>query len=160
MWIDFNDLPESARIWIYQPDQEIDAQKEAAIRSHARKFIDRWEAHGKPLESSVEIFHGRFVVIGVNENFNPVTGCSTDASVDFIRSLGVELQIDFFNRLNLPIMVDGSIELIPLQRFKKKDIPEEVTTDSITFDNLINQKGQLEESWKRPVSETWLAKYM
>ena len=160
MWTDLNELPESARIWIYQADQEIDAQKEAAIRSRARKFIDGWEAHGKPLQSSVEIFHGRFVVIGVNEHFNPVPGCSPAASVDFIRSLGAELNIDFFNRLNLPIMVDGNIELIPLQRFKKKDIPAEVTAESITFDNLINQKGQLKESWKRPVSDTWLAKYM
>ena len=130
------------------------------IREHARRFIEGWEAHGKTLKASLDIFHDRFVVIGVDEQFNPVTGCSTDASVNFVRFLGAELGIDFFDRLNMPILMEDRVELIPLQRFKKKDLPEAVNSESITFNNLIKEKGQLEGAWKQPVSQTWLAKYL
>ena len=160
MWIAFNDLPDTARIWIFQSSKQIDAAQNNLILENAKRFIDGWESHGKSLKGSLEIFHDRFVVIGVDEQHNPVTGCSTDASVNFVRFLGTELGIDFFDRLNLPILLEDRVELIPLQRFKKKDLPEAVTADSITFNNLIQAKGQLEEAWRQPVSETWLAKYL
>jgi hypothetical protein len=160
MWIDFDELPDHARIWIYQSDREFDDELTTRVMKEIQSFIDKWEAHGKELRASASILYNRFLVIGLDESFNQVTGCSTDASVNFVRALGNELGIDFFDRLKMPVIIDEKVELIELDRFRKKELPSAVSESSFTFDNLIQEKSQLDKGWKKPVSDTWLAKYM
>ena len=160
MWIEFNELPDHARIWIYQSSKEFDSVITPRLTGEIQNFIAKWEAHGKPLRASSEVFYNRFLVIGVDESHNQVTGCSTDASVNFVRALGSELGIDFFDRMKMPVLIGEKVELIELERFRKKELPADVSESSVTFDNLIREKGQLDTSWKKQVSDTWLAKYM
>jgi hypothetical protein len=40
----------------------------------------------------------------VNEDIESASGCSIDSSVRFVKSLGAELNIDFFNRLNVLVI--------------------------------------------------------
>ncbi len=160
MWIEFEELPDHARIWIYQSSREFDSAITPRVTEEIKSFLAKWEAHGKPLRASSRVFYDRFLVIGVDESYNQVTGCSTDASVNFVRALGAELGIDFFDRLKMPVIIGDKVELIGLDRFRKKELPAEVGASSVTFDNLIQEKGQLDTSWKKQVSDTWLAKYM
>jgi hypothetical protein len=43
----------------------------------------------------------------VDERKAGVSGCSTDSSVRFIKSLGEKYKVDFFNRTNLAFVVKG-----------------------------------------------------
>ncbi len=160
MWISFDELPESARIWIYQADRTIDELTGENILDSLQDFIQNWAAHGSPLKGSARIYHGRFVVLGLDESFNAVSGCSTDASVHAIKAIGAKHEIDFFDRTQLAFLMDGEIKVLPLANVRNKEIPEEISPETITFNNLISVKGDLDSTWKQPVRDTWLARYV
>jgi len=160
MWIDFDKLPGHSRIWIYQSDRHLDDEMARQLLAFMKPFIENWEAHGSPLKGSVKILYNRFLVIGLDESFNQVTGCSTDASVHAVKEAGARFNIDFFNRTQLPFLVDNKVEVLALDKIRKKEIPANVSAETLTFNNLIDVKGDLESVWKKPVSDTWLSKYM
>jgi hypothetical protein len=60
----------------------------------------------------------------------------------------------------LPFLIGNNIEILPLDKIKRKEIPEDVSVETVTFNNLVNVKGELESDWKQPVGNTWLAKYV
>jgi hypothetical protein len=49
-------------------------------------FLETWP-HGTSLESSYQPKYNRFIIIAVNQDVQPATGCSIDSSVEFIQSL-------------------------------------------------------------------------
>ncbi|MCA6078564.1 hypothetical protein [Fulvivirga sedimenti] len=160
MWISFDELPESARVWIYQANREIDASTELEILKSLQDFIQDWAAHGSPLRGSARVYHKRFVVVGLDESYNAVSGCSTDASVNAIKAIGAVHQIDFFDRTQLAFLMDGQIKVYPLANVRNKEVPGDISPDTITFNNLIQVKADLDNAWKQPVRETWLARYV
>ncbi len=67
MFVDFSDMPDNARVWIYQADKNLSDQQCGQIIGQAESFLTQWSAHGSGLKSSAKIFHNRFVVI-----FHPI----------------------------------------------------------------------------------------
>jgi len=160
MWIEFDELPEHSRVWIYQSDRDLDDDTSGEVLSMLKNFIDTWEAHGSPLKGAAKILYNRFLIIGLDESFNAVTGCSTDASVHAVKAAGDRFNIDFFNRTQLPFLIGDKVEMLPLDRIRKKEVANVLNPETITFNNLVKVKGDLESAWKQPVAETWLAKYV
>ena len=66
------------------------------------------------------------------------SGCSIDSSVRFIKELGKELQVDFFNRLSVLIEKEGELKRIhfnQLDEYKNWNI----------FDTTITRLDQMRE---------------
>ena len=81
MRVDFKNMPDNSRIWIYQSDRDLNESEISIIDDKTTTFLDSWQAHGKDLECSYSIINRRFIVIAVNENINPIGGCSIDYSL-------------------------------------------------------------------------------
>ena len=81
MRVDFKNMPDNSRIWIYQSDRDLNESEISIINDKTTTFLDSWQAHGKDLECSYSIISRRFIVIAVNENINPIGGCSIDYSL-------------------------------------------------------------------------------
>ena len=80
MLVNFNTLPETSRVWIYQANRSFTETEIEEIGSKLNIFIENWTAHGGDLYSGYEIKYKRFIIIGLNQNLNTATGCSIDAS--------------------------------------------------------------------------------
>ena len=80
MRVDFKNMPDDSRIWIYQSDRDLIESEISMIDDKTSLFLDSWQAHGKDLECSYSIIHKRFIIIAVNENINPIGGCSIAVS--------------------------------------------------------------------------------
>ncbi|MGB3464401.1 MAG: hypothetical protein WBA74_03990, partial [Cyclobacteriaceae bacterium] len=80
MYIEFDLMPSTARVWIYQSSERLDDNLVKVIENHGQAFCEEWEAHGQALKSTVKVLHNRFLVISVDESFNKATGCSIDKS--------------------------------------------------------------------------------
>jgi hypothetical protein len=50
------------------------------------------------LESSYELKYNRFIIIAVNQDVQPATGCSIDSSVEFIQSLEQKYNVDLLDK--------------------------------------------------------------
>ena len=158
MFVPFDSLPESARVWVYQADRELQPEQVDIIESNATEFLKQWAAHGAPLISSFTIRHRRFFIIGVDESSNPVTGCSTDDQVRFVQLLQTRLGVNFFDRTQVAMLVEDEVHMVSLKEVKQKN--SGMNRDTLTFNNLVNTKGQLNSEWMKPAGDSWLARFI
>ena len=165
MFIPFKELPEKARVWIYQANRPLVPEEQGYILQQGRLFAEQWAAHGQPLRASVAVFYHHFVVIAVDEQHQLPSGCSIDGSVGFVRSLANVLQargtsIDFFDRTLVAFWTNDSVELIPLAQVKHQITDGQILPDALMFNNLVGTKSELATRWQLPVQESWLARYL
>ena len=104
MRVDFKYMRDDCRIWIYQFDKDLNELEISIINDKSTSFLDSWQAHGKDLECSYSIINKRFIVIAVNENINPIGGCSIDYSLQLINDISDSIQIDLLNRLLIKVV--------------------------------------------------------
>ena len=160
MFVDFDKMARDSRVWLYQSDRDLTAEEQNYILEQTEKFLNTWMAHGTNLNSSVKIFYKRFLVILVDEKFASVSGCSIDSSVRFVKALETELNVNFFDRTKVAFLDDGNVFLESLNKIKNRISEGIISGDTLTFNNLIKNKAELEESWMVPASETWLSRYL
>ncbi len=84
----FDKMPATSRIWIYQASRNVSESEIQTISSVLDIKMEAWAAHGAALLSAFKIFHNRFVVIALDENQNAASGCSIDASTHWFKELG------------------------------------------------------------------------
>jgi hypothetical protein len=98
MYQDFDKMSAHSRVWIYQADRNLSAKEENMAAYFLKNAIQSWTAHGATLLASAQILESRFIVIALDENENMASGCSIDASTHWIKELGTNLGLDFFDR--------------------------------------------------------------
>jgi hypothetical protein len=165
MFIPFEELPNNARVWIYQANRSLAPEEQNYVLQQGKLFAEQWAAHGQPLRASVAVLHRHFVVISVDEQHQLPTGCSIDGSVGFVRSVADVLQtkgapIDFFDRTLVAFWMNDSVELIPLAQVKRQLTDGQIPPDTLMFNNLAATKAELASRWQLPVQESWLARYL
>ena len=70
MMINFDEMPNDSRIWIYQSNRKFSQSEENEISIKIQTFLKDWTAHGSNLFSSYCIRYNRFIVIALNETKN------------------------------------------------------------------------------------------
>ena len=160
MYVPFEELTPSARVWIYQFDREINENEKGTISNGIQSFCKQWQAHGAPLKTSFRIEYDHFLILAVDENVASASGCSIDGSVRVLKEIGSHLNLDFFNRTLGSFLVNDKVVVYPIAKLKQLFSDGILNTSVYTFNNLIGSKAELGESWKIPVSQSWLAKYL
>lgn len=160
MLVDFNTLPEESRVWIYQANRSFTEEEMAQIESKIEMFLSNWAAHGSDLQASYLIKYKRFIVIALNQNLNTATGCSIDASVQFILQLEKDYNVDLLDKMNVSYKQGDFIAYKSLLDFKKMAKEKAVSKNTIVFNNLVNNILEFNENWEVPASESWHSRFM
>jgi predicted HTH transcriptional regulator len=159
MNVPFNDLGPESRIWIYQSNRKLSKEEQRMITSKTEKFLTEWTAHGNDLQAGVQIAHDQFIIIGVNEAVNEASGCSIDKSVNFIRELDHSLNANLLERTKVAFIENFEIRIIDFTEIKKLVADGVIKPGSKIFNNAVASKKELEESWIKPASESWISRY-
>ncbi|QLG46673.1 ABC transporter ATPase [Costertonia aggregata] len=160
MLVDFNDLPETSRIWIYQANRSFTKDELQEVSAALDDFLTHWTAHGSNLKAGYEIRYNRFIVLGLDQSMASASGCSIDASVHFIQSLEKKYAIDLLDKMNVSYKQGEYIAYKPLSDFKKMAKQKAVSSNTIVFNNLVTNKLEYLEHWEVPASESWHARFM
>jgi hypothetical protein len=160
MLVDFNQLPEESRVWIYQCNRSFSDEEIIEIRKRLDDFIEDWTAHGKGLESGYNIVYKRFIVIGLNQNLNIATGCSIDASVRFIQELEKDYDVDLMDKMNVSFKQGEYVAYKPLKDFRKMAKDKAVSKNTVVFNNLVTNIAEFKENWEVPASESWHSRFL
>ena len=160
MLVDFNTLPETSRVWIYQANRSFAENEIEEIKSKLDVFIENWTAHGSDLQSGYEIKYKRFIVIALNQSLNAATGCSIDASVHFIQQLEKEYNVDLMDKMNVSYKQGEFIAYKPLNEFKQMAKQRAVSKNTIVFNNLVANKAEYLDNWEVPASESWHSRFL
>jgi hypothetical protein len=160
MLVDFNTLPETSRVWIYQANRSFTENEIEEIKSKLDVFIENWTAHGSDLQSGYEVKYKRFIVIALNQSLNVATGCSIDSSVHFIQQLEKEYNIDLMDKMNVSYKQGEYVAYKTLIDFKKMAKQRAVSKNTIVFNNLVANKAEYLENWEVPASESWHSRFL
>ena len=160
MRVDFKNMPDDSRIWIYQSDRDLIESEMSMIDDKTSSFLDSWQAHGKDLECSYSIIHKRFIIIAVNENLNPIGGCSIDYSLQLINDISDSIQVNLLNRLIVNFRIDNKISSASLNDLKSKIKDGTLSSETIIFNTNINTKGELLNDFEINIGSSWLSKFL
>ncbi len=160
MLVDFDTLPNTARIWIYQANRSFTAEELTEIESKLDTFITQWTAHGASLEAGYEIKYKRFIVIALDQNQNVATGCSIDASVHFIQQLEKDYNVDLLDKMNVSYKQGEYVAYKDLNDFRKMAKNKSVSPNTIVFNNLVTNKGEYLSNWEVPAKDSWHNRFL
>jgi hypothetical protein len=148
----------ASRVWIYQSSRLFSLSEALEAEEQINAFAEEWKSHGADVDAFGNLLFGQFVVLMADETKAGVSGCSTDSSVRFIKRLGEQFGVDFFNRTNLAFVVKDKIQLLPLNQLQYALRNGFITGETLYFNNLVQTKQELENAWIIPVQDSWLGK--
>jgi hypothetical protein len=146
----FSNFPDNSQIWVYSANRFLTDQEEVFVNQNLKTFVNQWAAHGADLKADAVILNKNFIVLISDENEAKASGCSIDSSVRFIKDLGKELNIDFFNRLSVLIEKDGEYQRVHFSELKKYP-------DWNVFNTMAKTLGEFKVTWIKNISETIFA---
>jgi hypothetical protein len=159
MFIDFKELPEESRVWIYQANRTFKEEELEILKPQLKVFLEKWTAHGQDLKAGFEMPYNRFIVIGLDQAEAGATGCSIDASVHFIQAVEKELDIDLMDKMNVSFKNGPYVAYKELADFRKMAKAKSVTSKTIVFNNLVQTVGEYKDYWEVPASESWHSRF-
>ncbi|TGD78037.1 hypothetical protein [Hymenobacter wooponensis] len=159
MYVPFNQLPASARLWIYQANRPLTEAELAAVQPILQQFAEEWTSHGRSLQASAEIFHQQFLVIGLDEAIADASGCSIDASVRFVRAIEEQLGVSLLEKSQLAFLLNGQVQLLDRRELRAAVAEGRLLPDTLYFDNTIGRHEQLQTAWLTPAATSWLSRY-
>lgn len=156
--IDFKDLPDSSRLWIYGAARPLSDQEVRQLREQMSQFMEQWTAHKRELRTGWELRYNRFILIGVDESMMNASGCSIDDMVRNLRAFEQQIGVDIVDSHAKVFFRDrsGEIQCVPRTEFKQLVEKGQITENTIGFNNIIQTAGELRASkWEAPMKETW-----
>ncbi len=155
----FDQLPDTARVWIYQASRPLTEAELTAANRLLTQFTADWTAHGHALRAGGAFLHQQFLIIGLDESQAGASGCSIDASVHFVQALERLLTVELLDKSQLAFLADGVVQLRSRGELREAVAAGDLTANSLYFDNTLTTKAQLKASWPMPAGQTWLRKY-
>ena len=145
--------PDDSRIWVFTSNRKISADEQGEIGTELRGFLDKWAAHGTPLMADYLWLNEYQVAIVLDQSQAGASGCSIDTQTRFMRKLGDERNIDWFDRMHLILEDESGVRRISF--FDLGEHPE-----AKLFDNLVQQLKELRSNWPIPMRESRYAHLM
>ena len=154
----YQNMPDNARIWIYQADRELTNEEAAKMRLLLSAFVEGWTAHKASLRAHADVIFKRFIIILADEETTKASGCSIDASVRFLKEIEQQFNVDLFNRLNILYIKDGEVLSATKNEFEQLIQSGAIQPETLIFNNLVNTKHDFETQWQIPLSKSWFSK--
>jgi hypothetical protein len=138
----FDGFSDESRVWLYTANRAITPTEAHFVQENLEQFVSSWKAHSTPLKAKACLLHEYTIAFVVDQTTVNASGCSVDSSVRFVKELGKELNIDFFNRLNVVVEDDsGNRKLHPYNKLKELN-------QGIYYNPLVDSLKDLKANWK------------
>jgi hypothetical protein len=153
-------MPSDARVWVYQSNRRMSDAEVDSIKKSGQLFLKDWAAHGANLKSSLDVLYNRFVVIAVDEQQALASGCSIDKSVRFIKDMEQQLNINFFDRMQVAYRDNNDIVACSISEFEKLASQKLVDASTIVFNNMVTTKQEFDTNWEIPLKQSWQSRVL
>ena len=156
--MDLLSYPDNARVWIYAADLKIPEDRVEAIYKRITDFAKEWSSHQQALKATGGLLHNYFIVFVVDDGYNKPGGCSIDSSVRFVKSLGEELELDFFNRNVFYYLDNDTVKSISRNDLQGAMEEGRLNENTLFFDTLVQTKSDFQKHWLKKLGESWQMK--
>ena len=156
MVVEFKDIADSSRLWVYQLNRVLTTLEKDYLSKQANSFLESWAAHGTGLVASFSIVENRFLFVAADESRANASGCSIDSLTHFLQDMQQQMKIDFFDRSSIIYNADGHLKSMPFVEFRDKLTSGEISSDTRMYNTVLKQKSQLKEQFVIPAKDSWL----
>ncbi|MFM2250442.1 MAG: hypothetical protein RLZZ358_1369 [Bacteroidota bacterium] len=159
MYLPFDQLPDSSRVWVYVSSRSFTPAEQALIHSGLTDFCGEWATHGNGMPTSFAILYEQLIVLAVDESQLGASGCSIDSSVRALRNLEQHLGVNLVDQGKLTLRDQaGQLKVLPALGIKSRISSGEITPDLEVIQPQIHTKADLSNLWL-PLSKSWLSTY-
>ena len=144
---------------IFPASRSINHEEKLDIFMKIKDFLTSWKAHGNPLQFNVCIEYEQFIIIRVDENIEPASGCSLDALNNFIRKIEQKYQLGLFDRMKAVFLENNTLKTLKLRDFRAALKNKELRSDILVFDFSSNNEEEFSKRFLLPLKESWAKDY-
>src|SRR5471030_1315502 len=148
---------ENSRVWVYQSNRELSAAESSQIQQELNNFTTGWTAHNNQLKAIAEVRYNRFLILIVDESQAGASGCSIDKSVNFIKQIEKEFNINLLDRFNLAYREGNEVLSAPRHDFEELLKRGAINNHTIVFNNMVQNLDELQTKWEVPFKDSWHA---
>src|SRR5215207_2389354 len=152
----FDSLPDSARVWVYGADRELNSDAEKELLQTVDSFLDQWAAHGTPLDAARDWREGRFLTVAVDQEKAGASGCSIDVLFRNLKALeprvGAQLVpsgLVYFRGRN------GKIEAVARDQFSELAERGEIDDNTRVFDVPVVTLAEWRARFDSKARDSW-----
>ncbi|MGY6561246.1 MAG: hypothetical protein ACXITV_04005 [Luteibaculaceae bacterium] len=156
----FPNLPDTAKVWVYQSNRILTAQEALFLEKEAKTFAENWKSHGAALTANATVIANALLVFAVDENKAGASGCSIDSSVKFVKEAEQALWIDFFDRMQQTLWVENEPKIVHLHKLEDLLKQGDINEHTLVFDSLVNTLGKLRTEFLKPLNKSWHARFL
>jgi len=159
MYLPFNEMPDTARVWIYQSSRKFTPEEKHYIIQKIKDFCNKWNTHGILMPTSFELLYDQFIILAVDEADLGASGCSIDSSVRTLREIEQQLGVNLLDQGKISFINEGNVVISKLQEIKNYILAGNLVEETPVFNPLVNKKEDLTNNWLIPAKDSWLKKY-
>lgn len=160
MFVNFEEIPEDAKVWVYPSSRKFYANEIEPISEKIKTFVEGWKSDDTNFKASYKFLHNRFIILTADAIETPLKNADIDASVSFILGLQETYKVLLLDRMNVCFKQGEHVQYKDLKDFKKLLKNKALTGKSIIFDNLITTKKDFNNFWKIPIEESWYNRFL
>ncbi|WP_209330065.1 hypothetical protein [Lunatimonas salinarum] len=159
MYVPFEEMPYSSRIWIYQADRPFAKDEITWIENKLKAFCDGWNTHGQQMATSFEVLLNQVIVLSVDEQSLPASGCSIDSSVRVLREIENKLNLNLLDAGKIGVIQHDRLAVSKLGSVKAEVLAGNILPESKVIDPTVSKKEDLMANWIISAKDSWLKRY-
>lgn len=156
--IDFDELPDTTRLWIYASERAFSDSEQNLIESEMSQFLEEWTAHKRELKTGWQLAHGQFILVAVDESMMTASGCSIDSMANYLAQLQSRLNCKIVGTHASIFFRDenGEVQCADRPQFKQLLSENRVNAETKVFDNTIRTLGDFRQGkWELAMKHSW-----
>lgn len=159
MYVEFKDISEDSRVWVYQAARQFTEQERELISTKLSTFCEGWNTHGNRMPTSFQILDNQILVLAVDESGLGASGCSIDSSVRTLRELESEIENNITDQGKVTFKSNtGEITVASALGIKSKVTSGEIDPQTLVINPQVKNKKDLESVWIL-AGNSWLNRY-
>lgn len=157
---DFEYFHSDSRVWIFQADRFLNDLEVRNIQTDVSNYIQTWKSHGSEVKADCDVIAHRFIVLIADESYTAIGGCSQDNMMRFVQQLQDDYGIDLLNRFLVAYLDGNQIEVVHKDKLIEMIQSGELSAQTMMFDNLVQNKHDFQKNWLKPISASWVNRFL
>ena len=159
--LSYDQLPDGARLWIYPCSTELSDHQVTEFTRQLETFAEQWTSHSRALNAFAGVWSKRFLVFGLNEDSASASGCSIDSQVRFVKQLGEQARLDFFDRMYFFTTEDKeNFTGYSALAFANAYQTGEISDRTLVVDPLVTTKAAAAVGFLKELGDSWHKRFV
>jgi hypothetical protein len=154
--VQIEDLPNSARTWVFGADRTLDEGATDLLLREVDRFLSQWHAHGSPLTAARDWKYGRFLTVAVDQSTAGASGCSIDGLFRSLKAMEPRLGASLVTS-GLVFYRDkkSAIEAVDRERFTQLSAEGKINRKTKVFDPTVTTLGEWRARFELDAAQSW-----